>query len=45
MATLQQAANGDLKIDDISAYLVEAFCEPEKKPKKKKRAEEKRSEP
>lgn len=45
MATLQQAANGDLVIDDISSFLVKAFCEPEEKPKKKKSAEKKRSEP
>jgi Fe-S oxidoreductase len=45
MATLQQAANGDLEIDDISSFLVKAFCKPEKKPKKKKSADEKRSEP
>jgi len=44
MATLQQAANGDLEIDDISSFLVRAFCEPEEKSKKKKGAEEKRSE-
>jgi Fe-S oxidoreductase len=27
MATLQQAANGNLKIDDISAFLVKAYCD------------------
>ncbi|MBN1423430.1 (Fe-S)-binding protein [Candidatus Fermentibacteria bacterium] len=31
LATLQQAAHGDLMIDDISRFLVEAFCEPEEK--------------
>jgi Fe-S oxidoreductase len=45
MATLQQAANGDLEIDDIASFLVKAFCEPEEKPIKKKSADENRSEP
>jgi len=35
MATLQQAANGDMLIDDISSFLVKAFCEPEEDDKKK----------
>jgi Fe-S oxidoreductase len=34
MATLQQAANGKLEIDDISSFLVKAFCDPEDKNKK-----------
>jgi Fe-S oxidoreductase len=45
MATLQQAADGDLEIDDISSFLVKAFCKPEEEPQKKKNADEKRSEP
>lgn len=46
MATLQQAAGGELEIEDISSYLVKAFCKPEETKKdKKKNAEEKRSEP
>jgi Fe-S oxidoreductase len=36
MATLQQAAKGELEIEDVSSYLVKAFCEPEEKLKKKK---------
>ena len=43
MATLQESANGDLEIDDISSFLVEAFCEPEET--RKNKAEEKRSQP
>jgi len=45
MATLQETANGDLEIDDISSFLVKAFCKPEKKPGKVKSTDEKRSEP
>jgi len=32
MATLQNAAGDALEIDDISAFLVQAFCEEEQKP-------------
>lgn len=31
MATLKEASNGDLEIDDISGFLVKAFCEIDKK--------------
>jgi len=37
MATLQQASNGNLEIDDISDFLVEAFCEEEESPQKKQK--------
>ncbi len=42
MATLQQAANGDLEIDDIASFLAKAFCPPGANDKS---AEEKRSQP
>jgi Fe-S oxidoreductase len=35
MASLQQAADGGLEIDDISRFLAEAFCEPEGEREKK----------
>jgi len=35
MATLKEASDGELEIDDISSFLVKAFCEVEEKPKKK----------
>jgi hypothetical protein len=34
MATLQQAADGELDIQDISSFLVQAFCEDEDAPKR-----------
>lgn len=37
MATLKEASDDELEIDDISSFLVKAFCEVEEKPKKKRK--------
>ena len=37
MATLKEVSDEELEIDDISSFLVKAFCEVEEKPKKRQK--------